>query len=92
MAISIDLPADLEQSLRRQVDNLDRAAKEALLVELYRQHKLTEAQLAGALGLSRMEMDGLLKRHEVFLDQSAEDVARESRELNQLRGGHADRR
>ena len=76
MAISIDLPADLEQSLRRQVDYLDRAAKESLLVDLYRQHQLTEAQLAKALGLSRVEVDGLLKRHEVFLDQSLEDVAR----------------
>ena len=92
MAISIDLPADLEQSLRRQVDDLDRAAKESLLVDLYRQHQLTEAQIAKALGLSRVEVDGLLKRHEVFLDQSFEDVARESRELSELRGGHAGRR
>jgi predicted HTH domain antitoxin len=87
MAISIDLTADFEQSLQRQVENLDRAAKESLLVDLYRQHKITEAQLSKAMGLSRVEVEGLLKQHEVFLEQSVEDVARESRELSRLRGG-----
>jgi hypothetical protein len=97
MAISIELPPELEASLRKDVENLEHAAKEALLVELYRQGKLTESQLGRALGLSRLEVDGLLKMHGVFLDISAQEVADESRGLRQLRNprdgqGNAGRR
>ena len=41
MTISFSLPAPIEDSLRAQVGNLDDAAKEAALVELYRQEKLS---------------------------------------------------
>lgn len=92
MAISIDLPLELEQSLRRQVGDLDQEAKEALLVELHRQAKLTQSQLSRALDLSRIQTDSLLKRHGVYYDLTAADVARESEGLHKLRSDHADRR
>lgn len=92
MTVSFELPCEMEQSLREELDNLDRTAKEALLVELYRRRKLTRHQLSGALGLSRFETDAVLKRHEVFYDLTAEDVARESEALRELRDQHADRR
>ncbi|MDQ3222758.1 MAG: UPF0175 family protein [Gemmatimonadota bacterium] len=92
MSVSFELPTEIEQALRDELGDLDRAAKEALLVESYRQAKLTRQQLSGALGLSRAETEAILKRHEVFYDLTAEDVARESEGLRQLRGGHADRR
>ena len=92
MSVTFELPREIEKSLREQLGDLDRAAKEALLVGLYRQQKLTHHQLSSALGLSRFETDGLLKRHEVFHDLTAEDVARESEGLARLRGEHADRR
>jgi hypothetical protein len=85
MAVTFQLPTEIEATLRRQLANLDQAAKEALLVEMYRQHKLTHHQLAKALGLSRTETDGLLKRHEVFLEMTAQDVAREAESLHQAR-------
>ncbi len=68
MAISFDIPPDLEESLIRQVGNLNEAAKEAALVELYRQGKISRPELSRALGLSRYETDGLLKRHHVTED------------------------
>ena len=92
MSVRFELPTEIEQVLRQELGGLDRAAKEALLVESYRQAKLTRHQLSEALGLSRAETDALLKRLEVFHDLSAADVARESEGLRQLRGGHADRR
>ena len=92
MAVTFELPREMEKSLREQLGDLDQAAKEALLVNLYRQSKLTHHQLSGVLGLSRFETDALLKRHEVFYDLTAEDVARESEGLRRLRGEHADRR
>ncbi len=74
MAISIELPDEIEQELRQRVADLDQAAKEVLLVELYRQGKLTHHQLSRALGLSRYETDGVLKRHAVYEQTSLEEV------------------
>ena len=92
MTVSFQLPHDIEKGLRERLSDLDHAAKEALLVEMYRRQELTPHQLSAALSLSRFETDALLKRYEVYYDFSAEDVARESAELGKLRGEHADRR
>ncbi len=61
MSISIELPADIEQHLRHEMANFDQAARESLLVELYRQRRLTHQQLSRALGLPRLETDALLR-------------------------------
>lgn len=43
MAVSFQLPTDLEHELRGDLPDLDGEAKEALLVSLYRQGKLSRA-------------------------------------------------
>ena len=53
MSITFDLPAAVEQQLRRDVTNLDVLAKEAVLVELYRQGKISHHQL----GLAHWTVD-----------------------------------
>jgi len=68
MAVTFELPIDIEQALRRDVGDLDQAAKEAALVELYRQDKLTQYELSVALGSSRLETEALLKKHNVTED------------------------
>jgi hypothetical protein len=68
MAITFELPALIEQQLRGEWADLDAVAKEAALVELYRQAKLTHHQLATALGLDRFAADELLMRHQVTED------------------------
>lgn len=68
MAVRFELPVEIEANLRRSVGNLDEAAKEAALIELYRQAKLTQHQLATAMGISRLETETLLKRHGVTED------------------------
>ena len=40
VSISFDLPAAVEDQLRRELADLDVAAKEAALVELYRQGRI----------------------------------------------------
>lgn len=85
MAFTIDLPKELEQNLRREFDDLDRAAKEALLVELYRQDKLTHCELAQALELGRFEADALLKKHNVTEDlPTAEELAEDLKRMTEL--------
>jgi len=85
MAISFELPRELESQLRAEFDNLDDTAKEAMGVELFRQGKLTHAQLASLLDLSRYETDGVLKRHGAFYDLSLDDVLRDAQVSRQAR-------
>jgi hypothetical protein len=68
MAVMFELPQEMERSLRRQLGDLDQVAKEAALVELYRQDRVTAHELGQALDLSRLETDALLKRHNVTED------------------------
>ena len=68
MVISFSLPENLERQLRASLGNLEHTAKEAAMVELYRQGRLTRHELGVALGLSRLETDALLKTHNVTED------------------------
>ena len=77
MSLCIDLPEEIEATLRRQLSDLDGAAKEACLVEFYRQGQLTHFQLASALGLDRYSTDGVLKRHGVLHDLTIEELSRQ---------------
>ncbi len=72
MAVTIQLPADVEERLRADSPNLDFEAKEALLIELYRQDRLSHYELSQALGLDRFETDGVLKKHNVSVDLPTE--------------------
>ena len=86
MAVSFQLPSDLEQTLRHDLRDLDAVAKEALLVTLFRQRKLTHFELAKALGLDRFETEGVLHRHNVTEDLgSVEEYLAEARGLEKLR-------
>jgi predicted HTH domain antitoxin len=68
MAITFELPQELERDLRRSLGDLDHAAKEATLVELYRRDQITAHELSRALGLSRLATEALLKKHNVTED------------------------
>ena len=68
MAIEIELPGAIEERLRADFGDLSVAAKEAMLVELYRQRRISHGELAEGLGLSRYETDGVLRRHSVIED------------------------
>jgi predicted HTH domain antitoxin len=85
MALIIQLPSELEQTLRREFGDLDQAAKEAFLVQLYRQDKITQYELSQALGFERFETDALLKKHNVTEDlPTAEELADDLRRLTQV--------
>lgn len=85
MALTIELPAEVEQRLRAETPDLDSEAKEAMLVELYRQDKLSHYELSQALGLDRFETDGVLKSHNVTEDlPTAEEIEEGLRRLRQL--------
>lgn len=83
MSIHIQIPADIERELRGRLGDLDGAAKEAMLVELYRCGHLTHAQLCEALGLERSATDAILKRHGAMIELGPQEFADE---LAHLRG------
>lgn len=74
MPIIFDLPPAIEQQLRGQWADFDAVAKEAALVELYRQRKLTHNDLGTALDMDRFAVDALLKRHQVMEDLITADA------------------
>jgi hypothetical protein len=85
MAVSFELPSEIERNLRQTLGNLDEAAKEAALVGLYRQRKLTQRELAQALGLTRLETESLLKKHGVTEDlPTADEIERDVEDLRRL--------
>ena len=87
MTIQIELPSGIEEKLRIAFGDLAAAGKEAMLVELYREDKVSHGELAEALGLSRYDTDGLLKRHGVTEDlPTSEDLAEQLAGLRKVVG------
>jgi Uncharacterised protein family (UPF0175) len=72
MTVTFDLPNNIEQALRHEFADLNHAAKESALVELYRQEKITRRDLSEALSLGRIETEEVLKRHHVTEDLPTE--------------------
>ena len=68
MVIKVELPEAIEEKLRADFGDLAAAGKEAMLIELYRQRKISHGELAESLGLARYATDGVLKRHNVTED------------------------
>ena len=66
LKITLNLPADVEEKLRREIPNLDTDVREAFVLELFRRGKLTHYELSRVLGVDRFETDAYLKRHKVF--------------------------
>lgn len=85
MNISFEIPQDLEQELRANGLDMNREAKEVFLIDLYRQERITHRQLAEALGLSRYDTDGVLKRHKVSPNVTAEEMRSQATALRGAR-------
>jgi len=78
MSVSINLPPTLEETLRRDIADLEQVAKESLLVELYRHQRITKHQLAAALGIDRFAANDVLNRFGVTEDlPTLEEIERQ---------------
>ncbi|CEF48449.1 unnamed protein product [uncultured bacterium] len=87
MTISFEIPGEIEQRLRSAGADPNQTARELLLIELYRQKQVTHYQISQALGLSRYEVDGLLKKYDVPLDLTIDEFHAEAASLRELRQG-----
>jgi len=75
--IRFEIPKDIEDRLRNEPTTLSDAAKEAFLVDLYRRRSITLHDLCMALGLGRIEVEAVLKAHDVSLELSVEQFRAE---------------
>jgi hypothetical protein len=83
--VNVNLPADIEARLRREVADLEASARESFLIDLFRQGKLSHHELGTALGLDRFQTDGLLKRRGVREGMiTHEEVSADVRTLRRL--------
>jgi hypothetical protein len=78
MSISFEIPNDLEQPLRTGGADLNGRAREAFLVDLYRDDQITHHQLAEALGLRRLETEGVICEVGAFLIRVMSPLVSES--------------
>jgi hypothetical protein len=59
--ISFEIPHHIEEQIRSDGADLNGKAREAFLLELYREERISHAQLREALGLSFHETETLIK-------------------------------
>lgn len=86
MAVTIELPPNIESRLRAEMADLDDIAKLGLAVEAFRNGKLSVGQFAELLGVSQYAADGLLKERGVILPMSEDELAGERQALERLIG------
>jgi predicted HTH domain antitoxin len=85
MQISIDVPKRIEEALRAELGgDLDRAAKESLAIDLYRQGRISIGFLAEMLGMGVIEADRWLAERNVPLNYSVEDFEADVKNLREL--------
>jgi predicted HTH domain antitoxin len=63
--VTLNLPAEIEEKLRRESPNLEAEVTEAYALELFRRGKLSHYELSRVLEKDRLQTDAWLKRHNV---------------------------
>ena len=84
MTIKFELPQDVEQELRERIGDLDQAAKEAFLVQNYRDGRLSLGQIATILGRGVIETQAWLSERGAPLSYSVDDLEEDRRTLAKL--------
>ena len=84
MAIRFDLPGKIEDDLREELGDLNRAAKEALFIECYREGRISIGYLAQALGMGVIEADDWLHKRGVPLNYTPEDLRADVEALERI--------
>jgi predicted HTH domain antitoxin len=82
MTITIELPSNLDAG---SIVHLEREAREAIAVRLYREQQLSHGQVAKFLGIGRGQVDEVLGRHERFDEFTAEEIAEQAESLKRIR-------
>jgi predicted HTH domain antitoxin len=84
MAITIELPQEVENLLNAEWPDLSRRALEAIMLEGYRDRVLSRGKIAEILGMTFSESETFLRQHGALLDYSEEDLRRDLATLDPL--------
>jgi hypothetical protein len=85
MNLTVEIPEDLARSLNGAGGDLSRRVLEALALDEYKSGRLTKPELRHALGFATgYELDGFLKKHQVWIEYDEQDLARERTSLDRL--------
>lgn len=84
MQITIDLPDEYLQRLEPDLDNLSQHILETLVVNAYKERRLTSAEVGLILGLNRFEVDAFLKQHQAYLHYTISDFNQDLQTLQRI--------
>ena len=85
MAISFELPPDLERDLEGMFENISQSAKEAFIIQGYQDRRFGMSTLRRLLGVStRWEAEQWLADHHVGTNYSIQDLDDDRRTLQQV--------
>lgn len=85
MKITINIPEDVAGVFLKNGESIERKVLEATAIEGYREGKLSQAQVRRMLGLATdMQVDEFLKKHNVFLNYTIEDLEQDRRTMEKL--------
>jgi predicted HTH domain antitoxin len=82
--IQFQLPEKIEEDLRNGVGDLDEAARDAFLIQSYRDGRLSVGQIGEILGIGVLGAEGWLAERKVELNYSLEDLEADTRTLAEL--------
>jgi len=79
MQIHLNVPEEIARTIGDDARSVERAALEALVLEGVRSGSLSRGQVRRLLGFqTRYEVDGFLKAHGLAVQESLEEVQRDS--------------
>ena len=84
--VEISVPDTLVKALGAQPEDLPRQTLEALIIQAYRNGKITHAQVGELLDLDRWATDALLKRAQAFRATENEEFASDLERLRRISG------
>lgn len=85
MDLTVQIPDDLARSMNVVGGDFSRRVLEALALDEYKSGRLTKPELRHALGFATgYELDGFLKKHQVWIEYDEQDLARERASLDRL--------
>ncbi|MCC6123623.1 MAG: UPF0175 family protein [Pirellulales bacterium] len=77
MSVVIDITPETEKLLQAEWGDLNKAAREALIIESYRQGKLSLGQCSEIMGKSLLETEAFFHSRSVDLPLTGEEINRD---------------
>ena len=85
MNLTVEIPDDLAPRLAAGGRDLSRETLEMIAAKAYRQDRISKPELQRLLGIeTSYQLDGFLKAHDIWIEYTLEDAAREQRSLDRL--------